>query len=264
MFLLAAVFCLRPQAGYAQDLRGRWQVKSFTTTTMSLDGKQKIKGPFTFRPRAMVIQVEEKRLIEETEGKKTEYQLKKDGKDYVLTRKNQNEVVTSRLSDVQKSTTGATFTTTRLNNARKERTVVKWTCTAVKPQASTPTVATPSVPNPTTLTGTRWELIEIAYNNDKILRPMPGEKVTLTFTSDTQITGNAGINRFNGTFKSTPDRTLAFGGLASTRAANPPGSIADQYLKDLESANRYLFDKGMLILQLPTDAGVMKFRRITN
>jgi heat shock protein HslJ len=264
MFLPAAMVCLHPQASYAQDLRGRWQVRSFATTMMSLDGKQKIKGPFTFRPRAMVIQVEEKRLIEEAEGKKTEYTLKKEGKDYILTRSAQNGIVTSRLSEIQKSATGITFTTTRLNNARKEHTVVQWACTPMKPQKTAPIVPTATVPNPASLSGTRWELVEIAYNNDKILRPMRGEKATLTFLFDTQVTGSAGINRFNGIFKSTADRALAFGGLASTRAANPPGFIADQYLKDLESANRYRFDKGMLILQLPVDTGVMKFRRITN
>ena len=111
------------------------------------------------------------------------------------------------------------------------------------------------------LAGTRWELVEIAYNNDTVSRPRAGERMTVVFGTGNRVTGVAGSNRFTGAYTPGPDRALKLGRLAATRMANAPGSIAGRFLKDLESANRYLFENGQLILQLPIDAGIMRFKR---
>ena len=113
------------------------------------------------------------------------------------------------------------------------------------------------------LVNTQWQFKEIAYAEGKSLTPQPGEKLTLEFDANGKVTGAAGVNRFTGSYKAGADGSLAFGPLAMTRAANPLGSVADAYAKELAQAIRFLYDGETLILQLPGDTGLMKFRRMT-
>lgn len=112
------------------------------------------------------------------------------------------------------------------------------------------------------LAGTRWQLREISYNDGTTYKPKGKEKMTLEFGKDGRVTGNAGINRFTGTYKADSKGALSIGRLTMTRAANPPGSIADTYVKVLRSARLYLFNKGMLVLDLPYDSGEMQFTKL--
>lgn len=112
------------------------------------------------------------------------------------------------------------------------------------------------------LPGSRWELIEIIFSDGKEIKPKSGEKMTLEFGKNGKVSGKAGINRFTTTYKGKKDISFSLGKIAMTRAANPPGSIADAYIKNLKSAQRYIFNKGLLVLELPYDSGEMTFRRL--
>jgi heat shock protein HslJ len=114
----------------------------------------------------------------------------------------------------------------------------------------------------TRLVGTRWQLREISYNDGTTYKPKGKEKMTLEFGKDGRVSGKAGVNRFTGTYKADKKGAFAVGKLALTRAANPPGSIADTYVKVLRSARLYLFNKGFLVLDLPYDSGEMQFTKL--
>lgn len=237
-------------AARADSMTGVWTVRTFTTRTATLDGKT-FKGPFEEHPKAMTLNISATKYVSVNDGKKVEYKIRPDGSGYLLTREDPDGQVRITLSSVRRTATRLIFTSTRRNTRRREMTIVRWDCVPAK----RPAAAAPSLP------GTRWELVEIAYNDDKVLRPASGESMTVNFFLDGKVSGMAGINRFNGTYTADKDGVLKVGPLASTRAANPPGSIADTFLKEVRSARRYLFADGMLVLQLPFDTGIVRFRK---
>jgi para-nitrobenzyl esterase len=46
-----------------------------------------------------------------------------------------------------------------------------------------------------------------------------------------------------------------------TRAACPPGSLSDRYVRELERATIYFLKDGALFLDLPADSGTLRFER---
>jgi len=109
------------------------------------------------------------------------------------------------------------------------------------------------------LTDGTWVLDRIEYSNDEVLRPEPGGRYELTFASG-RVTGMAGSNRLSGSYKSGGAGDLMLGPIAATRMADPEGSIAPRFLRDLGSSKRYFFKDGRLIILLPVDSGSMIFR----
>ncbi|GAB4467826.1 MAG: hypothetical protein OHK0029_39930 [Armatimonadaceae bacterium] len=256
MTLTALTLVLSPQAIMAQDyydIRGNWQVAQFTTRTQTLDGKQTIKGPFSFKTNTISLKIGDSAYEETNKNDKLVYGIKRSGKTYRLTREANGEKIVIQLNNIRKFDGQLYFTTTRRNEGRKERTVVNWVCDPIVPQAKLAS-ATP------VLKETTWELVEILYNNDTTAHPQAGEKMTVVFGNDGKVTGRVGTNLFNGTYTADVNGGLKISPLAVTRMADPPGSIAPTFLRELERANRYLFDTGFLILQLPIDTGIIKFK----
>ncbi len=246
---LGAIYLAQPLASLADQLDGRWIVRSIKSTTLSLDGKEKIKGPFTEKPE-MTITVNRTSFVEDTDELSQKYKLRKIGKNYSLTRNDEGEQIKITLSEVRHNGHNLRYKSTRINKEREERYVVEWNCVsalAFKPIA---------------IVGTSWKLLGIGYDDDKIVNPKEGEKMTLAFGRDGKATGNAGINRFNGKFEVGKGSSLKFGQFAMTRAMNPPDSIADEYAKALSSAKRYDTNKEKTILQVFFAKGVMKFERV--
>ena len=231
---------------------GKWKVTRYVSTTRTLDGRDIVKGPFVSRPESMAIEMDSRRYVLTDSGKHTVYSVRGTGRGYTLTRRADGGAVTVTMGGIQRSGQNLRFTTTRSNRARRERYIVTWECV----RADEAPVAAGA------LAGTSWKLLEITYNDDRTVRPARGDDMTLEFAAKGRVAGSAGINRFTGTCRPGPNRSLAFGEFAVTRAANLPGSVADVYLRDLRSVRRYLLDKGMLVLELPYDAGVMKFQRM--
>jgi hypothetical protein len=105
-----------------------------------------------------------------------------------------------------------------------------------------------------------WQLVQIAYSDGKEIRPKGQEKMTAVFGKDGRVTGRAGVNRFTGSYKAGKNGVLSIGKLTTTHASNPPGSIADSYVKVLPTAKLYLFNKGKLVLCFPYDTGEIVFK----
>lgn len=250
--LLIALMSLLPGLSRAQDIRGQWQVRSTSERTQTYDGKETFKGPFTTQPKGNTLRIDDSTFVETMDTGKVTYKLQKSGTDYILTRQEDKEGITIRLTNVKKANGTLTFTSTRLNAPRNERYVVQWTCVPLKAKNLVPT----------SLGGTKWELVEIRYSNGKIVPPALGEQMTAVFEKNS-VSGKAGVNRFTGPYKVTRNGSLTFREFVTTLIAVPAESIATIYLRNLKSANRYRFDKeGFLILQMPGNAGVLKFRKI--
>jgi|GEM_PF-6795583 hypothetical protein len=117
------------------DIRGNWQVKQFTTRTQTLNGKT-FKGPFTFKTSTITVKIDDTTYVETSAKGKLVYNLKREGKTYRLTREEEGEKVVILIDSIRKSDGRILFTTTRRNEARKERTVVNWICEPIVPQAT--------------------------------------------------------------------------------------------------------------------------------
>lgn len=104
---------------------------------------------------------------------------------------------------------------------------------------------------PTPLTGTLWELA--VYNNGKqaLVSALRDTAITLQLGDDGTYSGDAGCNRYTGTFELDGD-TLNLGPAASTRRACPaPDGIMEQeslYLQALETVAGYRIDVDKLEL----------------
>ncbi|MBS1721832.1 MAG: META domain-containing protein [Armatimonadetes bacterium] len=229
----------------AQVLAGTWKVESFTTRTKSLDGKTTVKGPFTFKENDMTVTIDGKSYSEKNGDKVTTYSLSKRKGGCLLTRKNEGELIQVQLSEIHVFGDKLSLVSTRINKARKERTIVKWAMVRAHSD---------------TISGVEWKLVEIAYNDDTTLKPFRGERLTM-MVANGRVSGMAGANRYGGPAKVGKDGTVEFGPLVSTLVADPEGSIAPKFLKDLGQVKRFMFHKGDLILELPVDVGVLRFRR---
>lgn len=233
----------------ADKLEGIWQVNALTTKHIPLDGKVKSKGAVTTKPKGMWIEVTSTHFLSHDAEKVMRYSLLKKGQDYLLSQNATQGARPVSLTNVKRTANQLSFTITRQNRARTE--IVHMVCSPLL-----------SMTNPAIyLTGTHWTLIEILYSDGKEIKPKKGEKMTLEFGKNGQVSGRAGVNRFTSTSQGKNDGSFALGKVTTTRAANPPGSIADAYLKILKSAERYIFNKGVLVLELPYGSGEMTFRR---
>ena len=70
----------------------------------------------------------------------------------------------------------------------------------------------------------------------------------------------ADCNRGTGSYQ-IGEGTIAFGPIAMTRMACPPGSLDARYLRDLQRATSFFVEGGNLFLELPADSGTLRFRR---
>lgn len=106
----------------------------------------------------------------------------------------------------------------------------------------------PSGPPP--LAGTTWLLESLAPGGS--LRPaLTTAEVTLTFSDDGRVSGNAGCNSFFGQYASTTDGTLSVSGLGSTKMfCHEPGVMQQEqdFLTALAQAERYEVINGRLTI----------------
>jgi para-nitrobenzyl esterase len=83
------------------------------------------------------------------------------------------------------------------------------------------------------------------------LRPQPDGRVAV----------KADCNRGMTSYSVSTDRRIAFKPMAMTRAACPPGSLSDRYVKEVSRVTSYFLKDGDLFLELPVDSGTPRFRR---
>ena len=98
------------------------------------------------------------------------------------------------------------------------------------------------------LEGTSWSLEALGPTGN--VRPaLTTTEVTLSFTEDSKIAGEAGCNLYFGQFSSGEDGTLTVSGLGSTKMfCNEPGVMQQEQdlLNGLQSTERYEVSDGLL------------------
>lgn len=112
---------------------------------------------------------------------------------------------------------------------------------------------------PSELAGTSWQLVEIQYMDDTIVRPDDGAKYTLTFGGDGNVAVRADCNGASAPFSSPEPGQLVFSVFTSTLAACAPESIAPRFMQDLGYVRSYLLKDGRLYLSLMADGGIYTF-----
>jgi heat shock protein HslJ len=108
------------------------------------------------------------------------------------------------------------------------------------------------------LIGTAWRWQQSIYNNDtKAMPPIP-ENYTLKLLPDGKVSIRADCNLGGGIYKLEGER-ISIQITHTTRAACPPGSLEQTYIRDLNGAAIYLLKADVLCMDLKYDTGTMKF-----
>jgi len=100
------------------------------------------------------------------------------------------------------------------------------------------------------------------YNNDTSAVPDNPEVYFVEFMADGQVLIKADCNTVQGTYSTAAGSSINFDEpLVTTLAACPPGSLADDFLRDLVAATIYFFEDDFLYMDMKYDTGTMKFSR---
>jgi heat shock protein HslJ len=110
------------------------------------------------------------------------------------------------------------------------------------------------------LMGVAWKWREMRLADGSVTKIDQPDLYTLRFISDTGFIVRADCNRGGGTY-SQENNQLRMKVNRITRAACPPGSLSDEYLRCLEEAYGFRTEEGLLYVLVRGDAGVMAFAR---
>jgi heat shock protein HslJ len=103
---------------------------------------------------------------------------------------------------------------------------------------------------PVALPGSKWDVT--SYNNGKqaVVSVSLGSTLTLDFNADGTVSGNSGVNTFNGPYKAG-ETSITIGPLASTLMAGSPELMAQEtaYLQALQKATTWEAANGRLELR---------------
>ena len=125
--------------------------------------------------------------------------------------------------------------------------------------AGTPPIPTSAALPPDVMEVTwQWESLVTPVETVKPDRP---ELYTVRFERTGRVSVRADCNRGSGSFTVTTGRRITFGPLALTRAACPPGSLSDRFVRDVGRVSSYFVRDGALFLEMPVDSGTLRFRR---
>jgi uncharacterized lipoprotein YbaY/heat shock protein HslJ len=108
------------------------------------------------------------------------------------------------------------------------------------------------------LVGTVWTWQQTTLNNDEVVTPDDPSKYTIEFLPDGRVTVRADCNRGAGGY-TVDDTQIAIGPLALTLAACPPGSLSNQFVRQLQDVSTFFMRDGNLFLDLKFDSGTMRF-----
>jgi heat shock protein HslJ len=119
------------------------------------------------------------------------------------------------------------------------------------------------------LAGTSWRLVELRSSDDTIgvVRPRDPAHYTLAFDAEGNVALRLDCNRGAGRATVTPERPdvgrLEFGGIATTRAMCPPGSLDARLGRELPFVRLYALQAdGRLRLELFADGGQQIWERL--
>lgn len=118
--------------------------------------------------------------------------------------------------------------------------------------------AQPTTAPAQTLTGTVWKWTGSLFNDGKQVTPGDPNQYLLSFLAGGQVSIKADCNQVGGTYTTDGNQlTITLG--PSTLVACPPGSLDQEYLRQLGTVTSYLFKDGNLILEFKFDSGSMTF-----
>jgi heat shock protein HslJ len=108
------------------------------------------------------------------------------------------------------------------------------------------------------LGGVVWEWQDFRGGDGSVVKPADSRRYTLAFLPDSKLAIRADCNRAMGTY-TVDDAKLELTIRGVTRVMCPPGSLMNDYLRDLELVGSHVFRDGELYLALRLDAGIMAF-----
>jgi heat shock protein HslJ len=108
------------------------------------------------------------------------------------------------------------------------------------------------------LIGTVWKWRQTLYPDDTRVVPANSENYTLKFLSDGKINVRADCNLGGGSY-TLRGNEISIEITYTTRAACPPGSLEQNYIRDLNAAVVYFFKADVLYFNLKYGVGTMKF-----
>ncbi|MGD8737596.1 MAG: META domain-containing protein, partial [Anaerolineae bacterium] len=109
------------------------------------------------------------------------------------------------------------------------------------------------------LVGPVWKWEQFLESNDNTIIVDNPEQYTLEFLPDGTVQIKADCNNASGRYSlSGSQLTIELGPM--TRAICPPGSLSDEFVRDLGEVASYLIQDGKLALALKYDVGIMTYR----
>lgn len=110
---------------------------------------------------------------------------------------------------------------------------------------------------PDAVTDRVWQWTGTVTPAGTVDSPAP-DRYTLELAPNGRLLVRADCNRGTGTYR-IGEGTIAFGPIATTRMACPPGSLDARYLADVRRAATFFVERGHFHLALPADGGTMRF-----
>jgi heat shock protein HslJ len=126
-------------------------------------------------------------------------------------------------------------------------------------QSEAPPEPTPQAGLAPAIIGAPWQWVVSLYNNDTKAVPENPEDYLLELLPEGRLTVKADCNTAMGTYTLDGDQ-LSLNVTASTMMACPSGSLAEEFLKDLNAAQSYLMDGEDLIILMKLDTGSMRLQ----
>jgi heat shock protein HslJ len=102
-----------------------------------------------------------------------------------------------------------------------------------------------------------WQWERTVTPVETVESPAP-DRYTLELAPNGRLLVRADCNRGTGAYRIGAG-TIAIGPVATTRMACPPDSLDARYLSDLQRAAAFFVEGGNLFIELPLDAGTMRF-----
>jgi heat shock protein HslJ len=110
---------------------------------------------------------------------------------------------------------------------------------------------------PEAVTGKVWQWERTVTPVESVESPAP-DRYTLDLAPNGRLLVRADCNGGTGVYRIGAG-TIAIGPIATTRMACAPGSLDARYLRDLQRAAAFFVEGGNLFIELPVDAGTMRF-----
>jgi len=110
------------------------------------------------------------------------------------------------------------------------------------------------------LIGTVWKWQQSLYNNDTRAVPPNPENYTLKLLPDGKVNIRADCNLGGGVYR-LDESKISIEITHTTRAACPPESLEQNYIRDLNAAAIYFMKGDILYIDLKHDSGTMTFRQ---